>query len=124
VWENVGVLGAAPSLRPDVVVTLDEVSFCDDRITLTWSVQNNMSDETATLPLTGENIAIRDDNGNQYTITDDQSKPEEIEVQPQDRARGTVVIDRPISINTSTLIVTLNKQPFGEAVWLVSINGD
>jgi len=28
-WKNVGVVGAAPDLAPEVIATLDEVSFCD-----------------------------------------------------------------------------------------------
>ncbi len=121
-WMSVGVIGAPPALAPDVVVTLEEISSCDGKITLTWSLQNNMQDETAILPLTGDNIIIRDEDGTTYTTDDTLSKPREIRAEPNMQARGVAVIDRPISPNTDTLSIYLKKEPFGEANWLVSVS--
>ncbi|NOK70929.1 MAG: NERD domain-containing protein [Chloroflexi bacterium AL-N10] len=122
IWENVGAIGAAPDLRPDVVVTLEEVSFCSDQMTLSWRLQNNMAADDAVLPLTNENITIYDNHGNQYFIIDDQSEPKEIRTEPGERQRGTAIIDRVASLNAVTLQIILHEDPFGEATWLVPIN--
>src|SRR5205085_11061117 len=111
-WENVGVIGAAPALAPDVVVTLQEVNFCGGQIAITWSVQNNMDQEGVSLPLTAENIAVRDSLGNEYRIADAKSRPAEIRVGPHQQARGTAVIARQANLNASTLRIMLKKLPF------------
>jgi hypothetical protein len=118
----VGVIGAAPALTPDVVVTLEEVTFCGGKIEMTWGVQNNKDDGAVVLPLTSDNIVVWDGN-NEYRINDDQSKPTAIQVAPGQQARGTAVIDRPVSLSTSTLKIMLRHLPFGEAVWVVPIKG-
>ena len=105
-WENVGVIGAAPALTPDVVVTLEEVTFCDGKIEMTWGVQNNSDDGTVVLPLTSDNIAVWDGN-NEYRVNNDQSKPAEIRAAPGQQAHGVAVIDRPVSLSTSTLKIML-----------------
>lgn len=120
-WKNVGVLGAAPDLSPDVVVTLEEVSFCDGTTTLTWSVQNNMDQGDATLPLTNANIVVRDGNTT-YAIDEAASKPAQIVAKPGQQARGTAVITGAGAISSTTLTVMLNEQPFGEAMWLVPVS--
>lgn len=120
-WENVGAIGAAPALSPDVIVTLEEVSFCDGQITMTWSLQNNLDNETITLPLTNENIAVRDELGHEYVVVDELSRPREVRAAPQSQERGTAVIDRPASLNAATIRITLKDEPFGEAIWLVPL---
>lgn len=119
VWENVGVGGNAPGLAPDVVVTLEEVEFCDGRITLKWSLRNNLSDQSITMPLTAENIEVRDSVGTRYLVMDDHSQPRELRALPGERVRGSATIDRPVNLNASTLVVVLKKLPFGETTWLV-----
>lgn len=121
-WDNVGVIGAAPALAPDVVVTLQEVNFCDGRIAITWSVQNNLDQESVVLPLTAENIAVRDSLGNEYQIADAQSHPSTIRVAPRAQEHGTAVITRPANLNASTLRILLKKLPFDETTWLVPIS--
>lgn len=121
-WENVGVLGTAPALAPDVVVTLQEVSFCDGRITMTWSVRNSLGDEDVVLPLTSENIAVRDSLGNEYVIDDSRSRPSVIRVAPGSRSQGSAVIMRAASLNASTLRIMLRQLPFGETTWLVPMS--
>jgi hypothetical protein len=121
-WENVGVIGTAPELAPDVVVTLQEVHFCGGQIALIWSVRNNLDQESVTLPLTSANIAVRDSLGNEYTIDDSKSQPAEIRVGPHSQARGTAVITRPANLNALTLRIMLKHQPFGEAIWFVPIS--
>ncbi|KAB8142697.1 NERD domain-containing protein [Chloroflexia bacterium SDU3-3] len=121
-WQNVGVVGAAPALSPDVVVTLEDVSFCDGKIAITWSLQNNMASESASLPLTSDNITISDEDGTVYTINDALSKPAEIRAEPNMQAKGVAVIDRPLSANSATLLITLKNQPFGTAQWPVVVN--
>ncbi|MFN8504975.1 nuclease-related domain-containing protein [Kouleothrix sp.] len=121
-WENVGVGGNAPSLQPEVVVTLEEVNFCQEAIKLTWSVRNNLDDESVALPLTVENIAVSDSLLNDYQIADDKSQPPQISVAPRSKARGTAVVARPANLNAKVLRVKLKQLPFGEATWIVPIS--
>ncbi|MFL5800671.1 MAG: nuclease-related domain-containing protein [Roseiflexaceae bacterium] len=120
-WKNVGVAGAAPDLAPEVVVTLDEVSFCDGRIAMTWSVSNNLDDQLVTLPLNAANIVVRDSLGNDYSIDATQSRPAEIAATPGGKGRGTAVIARPANLNAQTLVIKLRQLPFGETTWLVPL---
>lgn len=120
-WQNVGVVGAPPALMPDVVVTLEDISLCNNKVTITWSLQNNMVNESAIMPLTVENVLISDEDGTVYTIDDAKSKPSEIRAEPNMQAKGQIIIDRPISPNTATLLITLKTAPFGKAQWPVSI---
>lgn len=122
-WENVGVFGSAPALSPDVVIFPKEIDFCGDRIAILWSVQNNMSDDDVILPLTSENISVRDEHGDAYAIDDNRSRPAELRVAPGAKGTGTVVIERPASLTASTLRISLKREPFGEAVWLVNVPG-
>lgn len=121
-WENVGVVGVPPALAPDVVVTLQEVSFCDGQISITWSVRNNMDQESVTLPLSAANIGVRDSLGNEYTIDETKSRPAEIRVAPGNQGYGTAVITRPANLNASTLRIVLKKLPFDEPTWMVPIS--
>lgn len=123
-WKNVGVAGAAPDLAPEVVVTLDEVSFCDGQIAMTWSLRNSLDDQLVTLPLNATNIVVRDSLGNDYTIDETQSRPAEIEATPGGKGRGTAIIARPASLNAQTLVIKLHQLPFGETTWLVPIRSD
>lgn len=118
-WETVGVEGTAQVLAPDVVVTLEEVEFCNGQITITWSLRNNMDEESVSLPLNSENIVVRDSLGNEYPLADTESKPAEVRVQPRSKGQGTAVITQPVSLNAPTLVIQLKKLPFGEATWLV-----
>jgi hypothetical protein len=120
-WENVGVDGVAPGLTPDAIVTLDEVGFCGGQITITWSVRNNLVDEAIELPLTSENIGVRDSLGNTYAVADAESIPAAITVNPGEKGQGQAVIMRAVNPNASTLVIQLRDQPFGETTWLVPI---
>ncbi|HEU4324745.1 MAG TPA: NERD domain-containing protein [Roseiflexaceae bacterium] len=122
-WENVGVIGAPPAFQPQVVVTLEEVSFCEGQIRLTWSVRNKGESGDAVLPLTGANVLVRDEDNTDYLVSDAGGQPVEIRAAPGQQARGSLLIDQPVSLNAATLRVTLKKQPFGEAVWLVPVPG-
>ena len=115
--------GNAPALQPEVVVTLEEVNFCQDAIKLTWSVRNNMDDESVALPLTAENIAVSDSLLNDYQIDDDKSQPPQVGVAPRSKARGIAVVARPANLNAKVLRIKLTQQPFGEAPWIVPISG-
>jgi Nuclease-related domain len=120
-WKNVGVVGAAPDLAPEVIATLDEVSFCNGQITISWSLHNKLDDQTVTLPLTAANVVVRDSLGNEYPIDEKQSQPAEIRAAPGGKGRGTVVIARPASLNAQTLVIKLKQLPFGETTWLAPI---
>jgi hypothetical protein len=120
-WKNVGVVGAAPDLAPEVIATLEEVSFCDGQIRISWSLKNNLDDQAVTLPLTAANIVVRDSLGNEYPIDEKQSQPAEISAAPGGKGHGAVVIARPASLNAQTLVIKLKKLPFGETTWLAPI---
>jgi len=121
-WENVGVGGNAPALAAELVVTLEEVKFCKGQIAITWSVRNNMDDESVSMPLTAENIQVTDSLLNEYTIADEKSQPPQISVAPRSKAHGTAVIARPASLNAKALRITLKQLPFGEATWIVPVS--
>lgn len=114
-WENVGV---DPLVAlPDVVVTLEEVSFCEGRIVLTWSVRNNQISETIAVALDASNLRLRDTLGNEYTPVGET----QMRAPPGERAIGTAVIERPAHLGATTLVVRLLREPFGEATWLVPV---
>jgi hypothetical protein len=120
-WKNVGVVGAAPDLAPQVIATLEEVSFCEGQIKISWSLRNKLDDQAVTLPLNAANILVRDSLGNEYPIDEKLSQPAEIRAAPGGQGRGTIVIDRPASLNAQTLVIKLKQLPFGETTWLAPI---
>jgi hypothetical protein len=122
-WISVGVSGLGSEFMPDVVVTLEQVDYCENEITLTWSVRNNSS-EVMRLPLRRENIGIRDPIGNQYAIDNAQSRPGVIVAYPGSREEGVAVVPRPVSQNAPSLLVHIKEEPFGEASWLVALEGN
>jgi hypothetical protein len=121
-WISVGVSGTLVELAPEVVVTLQRVEYCDAEIRLTWSVRNN-SEHDVRFPLQSDNLSIRDPIGNEYVIADALSEPRVVEVAPDSQARGVAVVPRPVSQNAPSLLVRLKHEPFGEASWLVSLEG-
>ncbi len=122
-WINVGIDWTSPDLAPEVIVTLEQVAYCGDQIVLTWSVHNKRI-EPVVFPLRRDNIEIRDTLGNSYIIADSKSQPGEIRVAPGETDRGKTIVPRPISQNAPSLLVRLKEQPFGEASWLVSLEGE
>jgi len=120
-WETVGIDGVAQDLAPDVVVTLEEVAFCDGQISITWSLRNNTNNTTVSLPLDGENIIVRDSFGNQYPIAE--GRPSEIQAEPLSKSQGTAIITQPVNLSAATLVIQVKKLPFGEATWLVPVQG-
>ncbi|NTV64063.1 MAG: NERD domain-containing protein, partial [Oscillochloris sp.] len=119
-WVSVSNGSDGVAIVPDVVVALEQVTTCSDRITLIWSVQNN-SDQEISFPLRNDNIQISDSLGNEYTITNEASQPRSLRVAPGSQERGVAVADRPISRSASSLLVRLKSQPFGEASFVVSL---
>lgn len=122
-WISVGVDGTLVDFAPEIVVTLERVSYCNDQISLTWSMRNN-SDEVVAFPLRSDNVTIVDPLGNEYVIADSRSKPAELRVEPGDVGQGTAIVDRPVNRNAPSLLVRLKEKPFGEASWLVSLEGN
>jgi hypothetical protein len=120
-WETVGIDGVAQDLAPDVVVTLEEVAFCDGQIHITWSLRNNTNNTTVSLPLNAENISVRDSFGNLYPIAE--GRPLEVRAEPLSKSQGTAVITQPINLSAATLVIQVKKLPFGEATWLVPVQG-
>lgn len=122
-WLSVGIGGTVAELAPEIVVTLERVDYCGDKIVLTWGVRNN-SARTIRFPLRSENISIRDPIGNEYIIDDSLSQPANLWVKPESREEGVAIVSRPVSQNAPSLLVRLKHQPFGEASWLVSLEGN
>jgi hypothetical protein len=119
-WLSVAQGGLAADTPPDVVVTLEQVSTCQEGIQLTWSVQNN-SDRPVEFPLRADNIRVSDSLGNEYLLDDEASSPQAVRVQPGEQQRGTAVTVRPFSRSATSLLVRLRSQPFGEASFVVSL---
>ena len=119
-WETVGVDVSAQSIRPDVVVTLEKVSFCGGQISMTWSLRNNATTKQM-LPLSNENIEIRDALGTSYTLLESASQPQVIAAEPGSRQSGEAMVAQPVNTNTATLVIVIKKEPFGEATWMVTI---
>ncbi|MBC8076572.1 MAG: NERD domain-containing protein [Chloroflexales bacterium] len=119
-WLTVGPdSGDAPA---DVVVTLEQVDFCGDHISLTWRVRNNTA-ALVLVPLRGDTIGVLDSLRNDYLIADDRSSPRELKVQPGQQAQGVAVVPQPVSQNAITLKVTLKNAAFGDTSWLVCLEG-
>ncbi len=120
-WISVGLDASIVEAVPDVIVTLEQVAYCSDEITLTWSVQNN-SNQIVEFPLREDNISIHDPLGNEYAISDSASQPGEVmRIGPGEQQRGTTVVLRPLSQNASSLLVRLKNKPFGETSFFVSL---
>jgi len=119
VWRDVG---DADGVIADamVIISLDEVSFCDGMITLRWSLRNHSTGEVLSLPLTNESVSIRDSLGNTYVVQEAAGVPL-LTVPPGMFGAATASIGRAIDPNASTLVVTLHDAPFGAATWLVPI---
>ncbi len=121
-WISVGVDGIIGDNSPEIVVTLEQVDYCDKQITFVWSVRNN-SDHTVTFPLQSNNITIRDPLGNTYEISNMRSEPRILLVKPGEQQRGTMVVPEFTRQHIPSLLVRLREKPFGEASWLVSLDG-
>jgi len=119
VWRDVGDAGGTVA-DAMVIISLDEVSFCDGMITLRWSLRNHSTDEILSLPLTNESVSIRDSLGNTYVLQEPAGAPL-LTVPPGMFGVATASIGRAIDPNASTLVVTISDAPFGAATWLVPI---
>lgn len=119
-WQSVAVGEAATGTAPDIIVALEQIDACGDRIELTWSIQNNTT-RPVSLPLRHDNIKISDGLGNDYPLADGDSRPAIISASPGTRQRGIAVVRRPLAANASTLRINLVEQPFGEASFIVAL---
>ncbi len=119
-WISVGVMGTSVELSPEVIVTLEQVDYCGEQMTLAWSVRNNSTD-TVQFPLTDANMQILDTIGNEYAVDASQSEPHTLRVRPDSQEQGVAVVPRPVGQNVPILLVRLKNEPFGEASWLVSL---
>lgn len=119
-WVTLGPSAVDPA--PDIIVTLEQVNFCSSQITLTWSLRNN-SGSAIRLPLSSNSITIRDTLHNTYEVADERSQPSVLQINPGEMLRGSAVVPHPVSQNANTLLVTLKATPFGDATWLVGLDG-
>ncbi|NTU81050.1 MAG: NERD domain-containing protein [Chloroflexales bacterium] len=119
-WRSVAEGSRTAVSAPEVVVALEQVSTCDGRIKLTWSVQNN-SDRPVEFPLRGDNIRVSDGLGNEYPIDDKASTPKAVLVAPGAQERGMAVASRPLSSSATSILVRLRDKPFGEASFVVAL---
>ncbi len=120
-WQTVGVSGAPVALRADVVVTLEQVSLCDGKVTMSWSLHNNTDDLSVTLPLDADNIAVRDSLGNEYNVSS--ASTALLTAGPHSKQQGSATVEQGVNINAQTLVIELKKEPFGAATWLVAVDG-
>lgn len=121
-WLSVGAGDPSSNLQPEVVMTLERVDYCGDEIALTWSVRNNTT-RVITFPLRHSNIVIRDPLDNDYMVDDSRSEPRVVRIGPDTVESATVYVSRPVSYNAPSLLVRVKDRPFGEASWLVSLEG-
>ncbi len=119
-WQNVAAGETSTGTVPDIIVALEQIDACGDRIELTWSVQNNTASPVS-LPLRHDNITISDGLGNEYLISNDDSRPATIVAPAGSRERGIAVVRRPLAASAGMLRINLLNQPFGEASFLVSL---
>lgn len=119
-WETVGVDVSTQAVRPDVVVTLEKVAFCEGQISMTWSLRNN-SPTKQILSLSNDNIEMRDALGTTYSLLESSSQPQVIAAEPGTRQSGVAIVAQPVNMNAPTLAIVLKKEPFGEATWIVTI---
>jgi len=119
-WQNIAIGEATTGAAPDIIVALEQIDACGDRIEITWSVQNN-TNRSVSFPLRHNNIKISDGLGNDYPLANDDSRPAVINVLPGTRQRGVAVVRRQLAANASTLRIKLIEQPFGEASFIVAL---
>jgi Nuclease-related domain. len=119
-WQNTAIGEATTGAAPDIIVALEQIDACGDRIEITWSVQNN-TNRSVSFPLRHNNIKISDGLGNDYPLANDDSRPAVINVLPGTRQRGVAVVRRQLAANASTLRIKLIEQPFGEASFIVAL---
>jgi hypothetical protein len=119
-WQNIAIGEATTGAAPDIIVALEQIDACGDRIEITWSVQNN-TNRSVSFPLRHNNIKISDGLGNDYPLANDDSRPAFINVLPGTRQRGVAVVRRQLAANASTLRIKLIEQPFGEASFIVAL---
>ncbi len=119
-WQNVAVAEATTGASPDIIVALEQVDACGAWIEMTWSVQNNTA-RPINLPLRNDNIKISDGLGNEYPLSNNDSRPSTITVPPGGRQRGVAVVRRQLAANASLLRITLLDQPFGEASFIIPL---
>lgn len=122
-WISVGIDRTPGDLSPEIVVVLETVNYCHEQIELTWSVRNN-SNRDVMLPLQSSNMTIRDPLGNIYDVASKQSQPRVMRIDPGEQERGTAIVPGPVIQDAPSLLVRLNEKPFGEASWLVSLEGN
>lgn len=87
---------------------------------MTWSVQNNTA-RPINLPLRNDNIKISDGLGNEYPLSNNDSRPSTITVPPGGQQRGVAVVRRQLAANASLLRITVLDQPFGEASFIIPL---
>ncbi|GIV90620.1 MAG: nuclease [Chloroflexus sp.] len=119
-WQNVAVAEATTGASPDIIVALEQVDACGDWIEMTWSVQNNTA-RPINLPLRNDNIKISDGLGNEYPLSNNDSRPSTITVPPGGQQRGVAVVRRQLAANASLLRITVLDQPFGEASFIIPL---
>lgn len=119
-WQNVAVAEATTGESPDIIVALEQVDACGAWIEMTWSVQNNTA-RPVNLPLRNDNIKISDGLGNEYPLSNNDSRPSTITVPPGGRQRGVAVVRRQLAANASLLRITVLDQPFGEASFIIPL---
>jgi hypothetical protein len=106
-----------------VTVVLRTVEFWPEKITLHWALINEGT-RLVNFPLNSENITIKDNIGNLYTVDATVSEPGALRAQPGERVEGTCIVPRAVSPDALTLRVWVNGEPFEEKhVWPVNVPG-
>ena len=106
-----------------VTVVLRTVEFWPDKTTLRWALINEGT-RVVSFPLNAQNITVKDNIGNLYTVDETLSEPRTLRASPGERIEGTCVISRAISPDALTLRIWINGEPFEEKhVWPLNVPG-
>jgi hypothetical protein len=115
-WQSVAVGAVA-----DALLTLTSVDACGGQIRLSLTILHTAADLDVRIPLDNEHVTIRDSLGTRYELSEVRSTPATLLALPNQTVIGTVVVLQAIHPSATSLIVTLQNTPFGDASWLVPL---
>jgi hypothetical protein len=105
----------------DALLTLTSVDTCGGQIRLSLTILHTAADLDVRIPLDNEHVTIRDSLGTRYELSEVRSTPATLLALPNQTVIGTVVVLQAIHPSATSLIVTLQNTPFGDASWLVPL---
>ena len=102
---------------PFVSVSLEQVKLCPGTIIIDWSVLNR-TDGIIQMGLANRNFVIRDNSGTTYQIREDQPP---LRVRQDHTATASIVIDRGISPNATSMTIEIVSEPFNRQIYTIQL---